>query len=192
MDHYLSIGHPEWALSLTKSAEKLYPGNSIVNRNKARALEKCGHVEDAEAEYKKAVINHPSDDTLHAFYGGFLDDNGKHENAYIEFETSVMLDPRDGSRFINLAIQIFNRGLCRNETGEIVGPLSEEDRKAAAVPLLIRACQLDPRQKQRIVSLLVRKKALGEARAIAEDQIPEGSFNHEPLRAIESGRVRSA
>jgi uncharacterized protein (TIGR02996 family) len=176
-----------WILSVTQSAENILGPGSLIIRNKAKALAKLGRSTEAEKEFKRAIELDPSDDTTHVFYSDFLDDEGRYEEAYQENEQAIYLDPEDGSRYSALAIQILNRGLVRDQTGNFIGPIVNRDRIRSAVPLLLRAVELgDQGLRQHIIGVLVRADALVEAQAIARGDIPHGSYDENPILYVES------
>lgn len=178
----------EWVVSLAASAETLLGADSLIVRNKARALAGVGKPAEAETEFRRAISLDSSDDTAHAFYAEFLDDQGRYKEALEEAEAAVFGDPDDGSRYVNLAIHILNRGFVHNEDRAVHGPLPRRDRVKVAIPLLIRALE-DRRRigilRPRIVGILVRADAVAAAQAFANETIPEGTHDASELQFLQ-------
>jgi uncharacterized protein (TIGR02996 family) len=187
-DSYFRKGRNDWVLSLAESAETVIGPESTIVRNKARALARLGRKADAEKEFKRAIELDPSDDTTHAFYSDFLDDEGRYEESYQEHEEAILLDPEDGTRYSNLAIQILNRGFIRDASGNFVGPIPKKERIKSAVPLFVRALEDDERSarlRQHVIGVLVRADALAEAKAISEGDPLSGGYDDNSLGYVE-------
>jgi len=182
-NYYNRSGKLDWILSVVESLPGPQAGDPAILRNKARALGKLGRVPEAEEAFLQAVKADPTDDVSISWYGDFLDDQGKYPGAYEQLEESVLADPEDGKNFIQLAIQILNRGYHRSADGQIRGPIDRHARARFAVPLVMKALEGQPSAPliQEAVRVLVRGGALAEAQAIASGQRPEGSFNTGPL-----------
>jgi tetratricopeptide (TPR) repeat protein len=186
---YFQMGRPSWVLSLTDSAENVLGPHSLLVRNRARALADLNRASEAEKEHKRAIEIDPHDDTAHAFYSNFLDDQQRYDESYEEHEKAIYADPDDGSRFSNLGIQILNRGLVRDGAGHLIGPVARKERVRFALPFFVRALE-DPRRREslrgRIIGILVRADALSEAKAIQAGSSPTGQFDDAGLRYVEN------
>lgn len=192
---YFHDAKPEWVLSLATSAERVLGGESTLVRNKARALADMGRPEEAESEFKRALDIDPSDDTAHAFYSDFLDDQGRYEESYTEHEEAIYGDPEDGMRFSNLAIHVLNRGLVRDHSGKVAGPVSRKERLRCAIPLFLRALRDADRAsilRPRIMSVLVRADAVPEAQALSEAREPDGDYDTTTVDHIDNELAQRA
>jgi tetratricopeptide (TPR) repeat protein len=184
-DVYFEMDRPEWVLSVTSSVENTV-GDSVVLRNKARALGVLGRHEEAEAEFQSAIARFPTDDTVHTFYANFLENENRYEEAYAHEEEALRLDPRDGRRWMNLAISIVNYGYCKIRGTMIGGPaLSAKERMQYAVPLLARAVEINPALRVDVIGVLVRERALKEANEFNEGRISTEGYNSAVLDGIE-------
>jgi tetratricopeptide (TPR) repeat protein len=185
---YNKANKREWILSIADSADKLGIHESLIERNRAVSLHRLGRESEAEKSYMRAMEINPKDDQAVAWYADFLDDAGKFQEAYSLFENAILLDPNDGGTFINLGINLVNRGMVRREDGGFDGPVSQKDRIKAVIPLFMKALELSPRQElvQKIVRVLVRTDAVPEADAIAHGRRPDGVYNNTPLNYIEA------
>lgn len=158
---YARIGKDQWAEVIADAAKRLGLETATILRNLARAYAKQGKNVEAEKMYEYAIEQHPDDDTTYAFYGDFLDDLGRYESAYENTEKGIIADPQDGGRYINLAIQILNRGYVRDENGKLFGPVDKDMRLKRAIPFLVKAIELGgPRHLNQITSVLVRADAI--------------------------------
>jgi uncharacterized protein (TIGR02996 family) len=187
-DSYFHTGRTDWVLSLCQSAERILGADVRTLRNKARALAALGHQLEAEKEFKRAIELDPTDDTTHAFYSDFLDDEGRYEESYEEHEKAILLDPEDGTRYSNLAIQILNRGLVRDAAGQVTGPISKKERIKCAVPLLLKALEdkeRTARLRPHVIGILVRADAVSEAKAIAEGELLPHGYDTNSLDYVE-------
>jgi len=192
-DHYVRIDRPLWALELITAAEPVVGAVPLLLRNKARALAKLRRFDEAEGVFKEAISQSPDDDTLFAFYSDFLDDSGRYEEAYEQIEHALSLDPQDGTRYINVAIQILNRGYCRAEGGNIRQIAPRKARMKAAAPFLIGAVQKASTNNrlQDVISIFVREHMIEEAQALARGETPKGDFDYASFDRITGTNVDS-
>jgi len=156
----------------------------LFARNKARALHKLRLNEEAEAAFERAVEIDPRDDTLHAFYADFLDDLGRYDEAYVEYEKAICGDPNDGNRFINLANHIMLRGVLRGGTNDFIGPVSIQERVKVAMPLYLKGIEISPHKRRDVVAALVRFRQLAEAQEIQEGRVPDGQYDTSALEYV--------
>ncbi|MEN6641508.1 MAG: hypothetical protein ABFE08_03585 [Armatimonadia bacterium] len=183
---YNHLGRWDWVVPVAETAEPVTGFTALLGRNRARGLAEVGLTDEAEREFRRTLEAFSNDDSTHSFYGDFLDDQRRIEEAYCEFEEAVLCDPRDGSRYSNLAIHILNRSLVRDEEGNFA-VVSEGDAIKAAVPLFVQAMRDRDREmtmRGRVVGILVRRGALSEARAFAEGTEPTGTYDQAPLKCL--------
>lgn len=182
----------DWILSIIDSLPISLQKNSIVLRNKARSLAKLLRLDEAQEVYEELIQLDPSDDQSLLWYSNFLSDQGKFEEAYELAERSVIADPDDANLYINLAIDIFNHGYCRDHDGKINGPISKKLRVKSMIPLILKALEeAGPRVIERAVKILVRAEAIEEAQALAQGQMPQGNYDTASLTYIQN-RLNSA
>jgi tetratricopeptide (TPR) repeat protein len=158
---YFRMGKHEWIEAIASAAKDFGLETAVILRNLARSYASQGKYQAAEEMYKYAVEMHPEDDTTYAFYGDFLDDLGRYDSAYETTEQGVLADPNDGNRFINLAIQILNRGYVRDADRKLVGPKDMKTRLKHAIPYFVKAMDISgQRHLNHIISLLARANAI--------------------------------
>ncbi len=188
-DCYKRAEKHEWILSFADSLPDAIRQDPMIMRNRARALARLNRNDEAAKAFEDALGLDPTDDQTLAWYADFLDDQGKYGEAYEMFEKAIVADPEDGSLLMNLGIQIINRGYYRASSGEIQGPLPRKSRPKVAVPILLRAVDVDGHSAgltQRIVRILVRGDAVREAEAIAAGNRPEGKYDTSALDYLEA------
>lgn len=185
---YFADNNYEWIVSISESLEENLTPSSFFRRNKARAYHKMGQSANAETTFKEALALDPHDDTVYAFYADFLDDEGRYKEAYEQFENAICADPEDGRRYINLGDHIHLRGIVRDASGELIGPISKIERYKNVMPLFLRALTKKGgvNFKNQVVSKLVRFGLIGEAQAINNDETPEGEYNLSALNYVDN------
>jgi tetratricopeptide (TPR) repeat protein len=182
----------DWILSIIDSLPISLQKNSIVLRNKARSLAKLLRLDEAQEVYEELIQLDPSDDQSLLWYSNFLSDQGKFEEAYELAERSVIADPDDANLYINLAINIFNHGYCRDHDGKINGPISKKLRVKSMIPLILKAIEeAGPRVIESAVKILVRAEAIEEAQTLVQGQMPQGNYDTASLTYIQN-RLNSA
>jgi uncharacterized protein (TIGR02996 family) len=184
-NEYLYESQYNWVISIADSLEEQVGSDVLFARNKARALHKLGMNREAEEAFERAVELYPHDDTLHAFYADFLDDLGRYNEAYEEYEKAICSDPNDGNRFINLANHIMLRGVYRDDTFVFAGPVAgAPQRLKLAMPLYMKGIEVSPQKRRDVVNALVRFGQVNEAQEIQEGQVPGGQYNFAPLQYV--------
>lgn len=174
---YFRLRKPQWVETIARAAKEDGIENALILRNLARAMAEQRRVVESEQMYKYAIEKFPDDDTTYALYGDFLDDQGKYEPAYGNTEMGIIADPDDGGRYMNLAIQILNRGYVRNAEGELIGPVDKSIRVKHAIPFFLKAIELGgPRFFNRITSILVRSDAVQIAHKMNNNSISERDY----------------
>jgi len=179
-DYYIRNNKPAWALALLDAAEPMVGDNPLLLRNKARALTRLRKYAEAEDVFKEAINRSPSDALLLSFYSDFLDDTGQYKEAYEQEEKALRLESTVASRYVSIAIQILNRGYCRNESGEIHRLVPRKARLKAAAPFLIAAeTRAEVRNRtQEVINLFARDGMVEEAQSLAQGQIPGGDYDY--------------
>ncbi|MBN1342884.1 MAG: hypothetical protein JXQ73_09410 [Phycisphaerae bacterium] len=179
----------EWILSFADSLPDAVSNDPMVVRSRARALAGLNRKEEAGKAFEDALDMDPTDDQTLAWYADFLDDQGKYSEAYATFEKAIIADREDGNLLMNLGIHVLNRGYYRARSGEIEGPLPRKSRARVAVPIMLKAIEVDGHSAglmQRIVRVLVRGDAVREAEAIAAGNRPEGKYDASAVDYLES------
>ncbi len=182
---YFRMNKVKWVEIIAKSAIASGIETSTLLRNLAKAYAKQGKHDEADNAYQDAIEKHPDDDTTYVFYGDFLDDLGKYELAYENTEKGIIADPEDGSRFINLAIQILNRGYVRDSDEQLIGPVENNERLKHSLPFFLKALELDgARFVDQITSVLVRADAVKIIRKINDNSISEKDYATESFDVV--------
>jgi len=182
---YISSKRYDCLLSLTENPPKNLEMSLLFKRNKALALSNMGQGIKAEEAFKEAIEQDPSNDTTIQFYANFLAAEGRHQDAYEQYEKSVIYDTDDPRLYVSLGIHILNTGYYRSDENSIAGPLSIKDRLKPATPLLVKAVELGNMMiREQVVGILVRSNALKYAQAIAEGTNLEGEFWQESLKYV--------
>jgi tetratricopeptide (TPR) repeat protein len=184
---YFSAGNWEWVLSICESAIEKRRASEIVLRNRARALARMGRTEDAEAAFLDCIEKFPSDPQTLQWFGDFLDDEQRFAEAYEYSEKGVMASYNDpATAYVNLGIQVLNRGYARTDSGAIEGPLGERRALQYAIPLFLEAISRSSSVSVRetVVNILVRRDAGADAQAIREGAEPPGKQERASLDYI--------
>jgi Flp pilus assembly protein TadD len=71
-------------------------------------------LDDVRLKYEDFLKKYPDYEPGHMAYGSFLDDIGKEDLAYVEFDTSSKLDPKDPAAWNNLANYFGDHGPVTN------------------------------------------------------------------------------
>jgi len=165
---YFRSGHPEWVVSVCESADAGGHFNSAIGRNLGRALAELGRTEEAEAVFIRTIQEH-EDSSTHQFFSDFLSTRGRHSDAYEQSELGVIWAPSSATAFLNLAIDIFNHQYVRTAPAGNIAEVDEDSAMRAAIPLVVAGVERgDLAERQRAVSMLVRRNALVEAETIAK------------------------
>ena len=166
---YLAQRDWDAIVSVCDSAIQLGYDNSIYFRNKARALVEKQSFDEAEIAVQSAIDLEPDNDALLVILSDIYQKKGDFEKALTCSEKAIQIDPDDATNYINLAIDILNRGFLRNQSGNIIGPLEKKKRLNECLPILAYALKIDdsPTIRNRIVEILSRKNAHKEAIEVA-------------------------
>src|SRR5438046_1243173 len=80
-------------------------------------LHRAGHLDDAEALYRRIIEANPGQpDAIH-FFGLLLHRRGKSEEAIELIEQSIRLDPEEPNRYNNLGNVLIEQGKLAEATG---------------------------------------------------------------------------
>jgi uncharacterized protein (TIGR02996 family) len=80
------------ALVFTPNYASLEVNLGIVNGAMADQGD-AGRAAEAEQHFQRAIFLSPADDTMHAYYGRWLEQHGRSAEAVAQLQTAVMLDP---------------------------------------------------------------------------------------------------
>ena len=175
---YFRNGHPDWVVSVCESADAKGYYTAAVARSLGRALAAVGRREDAEAAFTRATEQY-DDSSTHQFFGDFLSLTGRHREAYEQSELGVIRAPTSATAFMNLAIDVLNHQYVRVASGEIA-EVDEDAALRAAIPLIVAGVEIGGlSDRERAVSLLVRRNARSEAEAIAQGAALELETNYD-------------
>lgn len=183
---YFRARKHDWVLSFIDSLPRHLASESMILRNKARALSELGRTEEADSTHRQAIELDPNEDQNFSSYAHFLSVQRRYAEAYENYEKAISADPEDAKLQITMGIEIFNHGFYRAESGRVEGPLDRKSRANVAVPFILNALQTSPNPGtvQEAVRILVRANAVEEAQAIADGKLPSGDYNLEPLRYV--------
>ena len=155
-------------ISFCNSATKYGLDGSIITRNKARALVEIGDYNTAETEILATLEENPDDDRLQTTLSSLYRRTGEYEKALIAQERALLIDPHDATNYLNLTIEILNRGFVRNDEGDIIGPIDRKRRLAECFAIMNYALQLDssPARRFQLAEILNRRNARKEAEEV--------------------------
>lgn len=161
------IAQEDWKsiISFCTSAIKYGLDDSIITRNKVRAFIELRDYSSAEAGLLTAVEEHPADDALQTLLSSLYRQMGDYEKALIAQEKALLINPQDANHYLNLSIDILNRGLVHNDMGEIIGPIDQKKRLSECFAIMNNALDIDPSPATRIkiVDILAKRNANKEA-----------------------------
>lgn len=165
---YISLGAWESIVSFCDSANSYGINSKIIIRNKVRALISLKKYEDADKYLKEAIASNPNDDVLQTLMSSLCRARGDYKGALCAQEKALLIDPQDANIYINLSIDILNRGYIHECSEKIIGPIDSQKRLNECIPILNRALQLDSSNsnKTRIIELLLKCNANKEANSI--------------------------
>jgi len=182
---YFRMGKPNWVQVIAEKAKEEGIENALILRNLARSYASTGNINKAEEMYLYALEKYPDDDTTYALYGDLLDDEGKYDLAYENTEKGIIADPEDGSRWINLAIQILNRGYVRDSNGILIGPIDKKERLKHALPFFLKALKINGnRHANNIINVLVKADALEIAQKLYDNELLEEDYNDSSVNHV--------
>lgn len=184
---YYKIGKAEWVLSISESALEKDLDGQVITRNKARALQRMGRMEEAETAFIETVEKFPTDAQSLQWYSDFLDDQKRYTEAYEYSERGVIADPDEPSLYTNHTIQILNRGYVRTASGKVEGPLTMANMLPYILPFFSEAIARSKEAvavREIVVNILIRRGLEREAQAFMEGNEPPGRQDHSALEYI--------
>lgn len=164
------IAQEDWKsiVSFCSSAKAYGLDDSVITRNQARAFIELGDYKSAEGVLLAAVDERPEEDALQTLLSSLYRQMGDYNKALITQEKALLIDPDDATHYLNLSIDILNRGLIHNDTGEIVGPIDQKKRLIECFSIMNCALDIDPSPATRIkiVEILAKRNANKEANEV--------------------------
>ncbi len=161
------IGQADWEaiISFCNSASKYNLDSLIIMRNKVRALIEMGNYTTAESELLDMINEYPEDDSLQTLLSSLYHKTGDYSKALSARENALFIDPQDTTHYLNLVIDILNRGFIHNNQGEIIGPLDQRKRLVEVLSIMNYILKIDssPSARMQISQLLAKRNANREA-----------------------------
>jgi tetratricopeptide (TPR) repeat protein len=183
-DHLEQLGNYEMVVKIADAVAAVVGNNSTILRNKARALSHLGRTDEADSAFRAAIEVDPTDDTAVSFYGVHLDRVGRYQDAFELDVRALLIDPEDPTRWFNLAIQVYNRGVIPTADESAFQQVSRLEKRKLAIPLVLEGLRRVDHETahvaaviQRAIEILVRMGAMREAELVADGQVPQGDFN---------------
>jgi len=126
----VALDYFERALVYTPAYPTLEINLGVVNGNMADsgpASEAAGRSAEAEKHFQRAVALAPGDDSTHAYYGRWLEQEGRFAEAIAQLQTAVQLDPQRPFNH-DVLIEAYSR------SGDLKDAQEEATRTLAAMP----------------------------------------------------------
>lgn len=126
----VALDYFERALVYTPNYSTLEINIGVVNGNMADrgpASEAAGRSAEAEKHFQRAILLSPGDDSGHAFYGRWLEQQGRFAEAIAQLQTAVQLDPQRPFNH-DVLIDAYSR------SGDLKDAQQEATRTLAAMP----------------------------------------------------------
>lgn len=166
----LYIQQEDWEsiISFCNSAQKYNLDSIIIMRNKVRALIEIGDYSTAEMELLDMISEYPEEDSLQTLLSSLYRETGDYVKALSAQENALFIDPQDTRHYLNLVIDILNRGFIHNSQGEIIGPLDQKKRLAECLSIMSYALRIDssPAVRIQVSELLAKRNANREANEV--------------------------
>ena len=180
---YFTAGRADWVLSVCESGMSAGYDSAVLGRNLARAFSDLGRMEEAETAFRTNLAKYDDSATFQLF-GSFLNNLGRHREAYEQIEAGVISNPT-ATTYLNLAIEVLNQNLIRSANDEIV-IVDRDGALRSAIPIIQAGMTLggDFADRQRAVHILIRRNALVEAQAIAQGMLLDDGYDASTIKYI--------
>lgn len=156
---------------IRKGLEK-YPDNEGLVREELSYLLTTGQIDQALANFDKAIAKDPKDATLYYNRGLIYDQMGEFEKAEADYKKAVEVDPEFFDAAYNLGAMYFNAGAEWNNKASNYGMDEQAEYDAAtkkaneyfakAKPALEKAHEINPADKNTMSSLVQVYAIMGE------------------------------
>lgn len=152
-------------ISFCNSASQYNLDSLIVMRNKVMALIKIGDYSTAEKELLDMINEYPDEDSLQTLLSSLYREMGDYTKALCAQENALFIDSQNTTHYLNLVIDILNRGFIHDRQGVIIGPLDGKKRLTECLPIMNYALEIDssPAVRIRVSQLLAKRNANKEA-----------------------------
>lgn len=164
------IQQEDWnsIISFCNSALRYDLHSLIIMRNKVRALIEIGDYATAEEELLEMISEYPAEDSLQTLLSSLYRETGDYIKALSAQENALFIDPQDTTHYLNLVIDILNRGFIHNNQGEIIGPLDQKKRLGECLSIMSYALEIDssPSVRIQVSKLLAKRNANREANEV--------------------------
>lgn len=124
---------PVWRSQLTlfEATVKTSPNSALAHINLGSVYQSLGRLEEAEAEYRRAIAIGPDRKGAHHNLGTVLEATGRVEEAIEVYREAVRIDPADWETATNLGRALLSRGRSR----EAIPVLEEAVKRAGDRPI---------------------------------------------------------
>ena len=165
---YIQQDDWESIISFCNSASQYSLDTLIIMRNKVRALIEIGDYTTAEKELLDMINEYPDEDSLQTLLSSLYRETGNYTKALCAQENALFIDPQDTTHYLNLVIDILNRGLIHNKQGEVIGPLDQKKRLTECLPIMSYTLEIDssPAVRIQVSQLLAKRNANKEANEV--------------------------
>ncbi len=106
----LAIGQPDLAAEHLRIVRKSWPLEPVICSDLGNAAKACGRIDEAMAQYHKALEIDPDCATAHYDFANALNDQGRFDEAVVEFQKAVEADPAFVLAHNNLGNALRRRG----------------------------------------------------------------------------------
>lgn len=163
---YLRAGQHQKALEVASNLSRAYPKVAIIADMLAFAQFETGHMDEAEASFRRAIQLDPSYAETRANYGQFLMRQSRHDEAIAQLHEALRLMPKQPAALTSLGTA-----------------LHRQARHGQAITYLTRALALDP-------SLVSARLELAESH-LAEWQADAALSVLKPIRELKMPNARN-
>jgi tetratricopeptide (TPR) repeat protein len=165
---YIQQNDWESIISFCNSVSQYNLDSLIIMRNKIRALIEIGDYTTAEKELLDMINEYPDEDSLQTLLSSLYRETGDYTKALCAQENALFIAPQDTTHYLNLVIDILNRGFIHNRQGDIIGPLDKKKQLIECLPIMNYALEIDssPAVRIQVSKLLAKRNANKEANEV--------------------------
>jgi tetratricopeptide (TPR) repeat protein len=139
LDAFHRDGLHDDALAVTEALLNLFPQNTKVLRNHARALKEQGRAAESLSVYRAAVLAPDVDRPSAVWYGTMLSSREQHVDALEAYLLACKLDPDDAESFGQAADELTNMALRRDVGDDLPSRATTIESIDELIPVFISA-----------------------------------------------------